>query len=284
MPLDDYTFKLSDSGVVLNTDLTSFPFVDIDKVVGLDSAPYRETTRDHEGTDGGFIDAEFERGRDIFLEGTVYCTVGSEETYMDSLKQNFAPVTTPIPFYFKAPGVNERVIFVKSRGTTYDWDQLRRIGATRIQFKLYAEDPRIYNNSLLSVVIPFGGSATTGIGFNLSFNMDFGAAIPPNGSFIFNGGNRSTPATMTITGPAVDPRIINDTLSKSLNFTITLGVSDSLVVDLANRTVTLNGSTNVRNALTTSDWFLFSPGNTFIRFGGTSGSGTLTVSYRYAWR
>jgi hypothetical protein len=284
MALDDYTFKLNDSGVVLNTD-PSFPFVDIDKVVGLDSAPYRETIRDHEGTDGGFIDAEFEKGREIFLEGTAYCTIGTEETYMDSIKQNFAPVTSPIPFYYKAPGVNERVIFVKPRGVTYDWDQMRRLGMSRIQFKMYAEDPRIYNNNLISVVIPFGGSATTGISFNLGFNLNFGTAIPPFGTFIVNGGNRPTPAIMTIVGPAVNPRIINDTASKSLNFTITLGGADSLVIDLANRTVILNGSTNMRNALTTSDWFMFTPGSTFIRYGGTSGSGsTLTIAYRYAWR
>src|SRR5882672_7106541 len=109
--LNDYEFQLNDSGVRLNSDSTN-PFVDVTKASGLDSAPYRETIRDHEGTDGGFIDAEFEKGRDIILEGTIYGTVANVETYLDSLKANFAPVATPIPFYFKPGSVSERLIFV----------------------------------------------------------------------------------------------------------------------------------------------------------------------------
>jgi hypothetical protein len=283
MVMEDNTFKLNDLGVVLNAS-PSAPFVDIDKVKGLDSAPYRETFRDHEGVDGGFIDAEFETGRDISLEGVAYCDVNAVETYLDSLKANFAPVTASIPFYYKAAGLGERVIFVKPRGVRYDWESARRTGETPIQFSMYAEDPRIYDNNLISIVIPYGGAATTGFGFNLGFNLDFGVAIPPFGSFIVNSGNRPTPAIMTIVGPVVNPRIINDTDSKSLNFTITLTGADSLVIDLDRRTVTLNGSTNARNTLTTSDWFYFRPGNTFIRFGGASGSGNLTIAYRSAWR
>lgn len=284
MPLDDYTFKFKDTGVVLNTDLSSYPFVDIDRVQGLDSPLYRETVRDHEGMDGGFIDAEFEKGREIALEGTAYSLIGEEETFLDSLKANYAPVTTVQPFYVKAPGVNERVLFCKSRGVRYDWERLRRTGITPIQFLLYAEDPRMYDNNLQSIVIPFGGAATTGFSFDFEFDLGFGASIPPFGSFVNVGGNRPTPPIFTLDGPLVDPRIINDTDSKSLNFTITLGASDSLVVDPANRTVTLNGSTNRRNALTTLDWFFLNPGETFIRFGGASGTGTLTIEYRNAWR
>jgi len=283
MPLTDYTFQLN-SGVVLNDDSVGIPFVDVDRVVGLDSAPYRETIRDHEGTDGGFIDAEFETGRDLSIEGTAYASVTTSETYFDSLKGNYAPVTSPIPLVLKAPGVAERVIFVKPRGVKYDWDTARRIGASPVQFLMYAEDPRIYDNLLNNIVIPFGGSATTGYAFSYGFNLSFGATVPPNGQFIINSGNRPTPALLTITGPVVDPRITNDTDGKVLPFSITLLGGDTLVIDLAARTVVLNGTTNRRSSMLSSDWFLFRAGSTFIRFGGASGSGTLTVSYRNAWR
>ncbi len=285
MPLiTDYTFKLGDTGIVLNDDAASLPFVDIDRVSGLDSTPFRETIRDHEGVDGGFIDAEFETGREIFLEGTAYCVTGLEEMYMDSLKFNYAPVTTPIPFYLKAPAVDERVIFVKSRGVSYNWDTLRRIGMTRIQFKMFAEDPRLYDNFLQQSVIPFGGEVATGMGFNFGFNFGFGVTVLPNGLTVTNVGNRPTPAVLTIVGPVVTPRIINDTLSRTLEFAITLSALDTLVVDLGNRTVTLNGNVNRRNTMTISQWFLLAPGNTFLRFGGASGTGTMTVTFRNAWR
>lgn len=282
--LTDYTFQLGATGVVLNNDALSFPFVDVDKVAGIDSAPYRETIRDHEGSDGSFIDAEFETGRDLSVEGTAYGVVGNIETYLDSLKANFAPVQTPIPFYMKLPGVVQRVIFVKPRGVRYDLDSAQRTGVTPIQFLMYAEDPRIYDDALVNVVIPFGGLATTGFAFSFGFNLSFGATVPPAGSNIVNNGNRPTPAILTIAGPVVNPVIINDTDSKTLPFNITLGGGDSLAIDLANHTVTLNGTTNMRAALQSMDWFLFNPGTTFVRFGGASGSGTLTVSYRNAWR
>lgn len=165
MPLtEDFTFQLG-TGPVLNTDSASLPFVDITKISGLDSAPFRETIRDHEGTDGGFIDAEFEKGREIFLDGTVYANANSVETYLDTIKSNFAPVTSPIPFYILIPGTVERLLFVKPRGARYDIDMARRLGMTNIQLGLYAEDPRIYAASETLATILFGSAATTGFGF-----------------------------------------------------------------------------------------------------------------------
>lgn len=284
MTLADYTFRLGDSGVVLNTD-PSFPFVDIDKVSGLDSPAFRETTREHEGTDGGFMDAEFERGREIFLEGTAYCDVSNVETYMDSLKANYAPVTTPIPLYFKAPNVNERLVFVKSRGVSYDWETLRRLGMTRIQFKMFAEDPRIYDSTEQTLTIAFSGFTGDGFGFNLGFNFGFGSAVLPPGGSVFNGGNRPAPAKITIAGPVINPRITNDTLGLTLSFVITLGASDTLVIDLGTRSVTLNGTINARGTLVDPTWWLLAPGtNSIIYTAGSGGGSTLTMTFRNAWR
>src|SRR5690242_17824814 len=109
---NDLTFVLNDTGIVLN-DSTSLPFVDIDSVKGLNSAPFRTTTRDHEGDDGGYMDAEFEKGRDIVLGGTIYADSSTIESYLDDLKENWAPSRTLIPLYFKAPGVSERFLLVK---------------------------------------------------------------------------------------------------------------------------------------------------------------------------
>jgi len=286
MALTDFTFQLN-SGPILNDDAVGLPFVDLDTIVGLDSAPYRETIRDHEGVDGGFIDAEFERGREISLEGFAYGIVGGDEDYLDDLKANFAPVTSPIPLVFKPPGVAERVIYVKPRGVRYDWESVRRTGKTPIQFLAYAEDPRIYDNSLQNVLINFGGLATTGFAFSFGFNLSFGVTVPPAGANVFNNGNRRTPAIMTITGPVTNPRIINQSESKTLEFIVTLGVGETLTIDLANHTVILNGVTNARNTLQAPDWWLFRPtseGHTMILFGGQTGSGTLSIDFRNAWR
>jgi hypothetical protein len=285
MPLtDELSFQLSDTGVVLNTDSTGLPFVDITGVIGLDNAPYRETERDHEGTDGGFMDAEFEKGRPVILQGQVYADTATMETYFDTLKANWAPSTSLIPLYFKSPGVDERLLFVKPLGCRYDWESMRRYGCADIQFKAYAEDPRIYTAEEQVVVINYGGEAGTGFAFSLGFDFSFGPAIPPTGANIPVGGSRPTPATLTIVGPITSPVITNDTLGVSLAFNLTMTASDTLVIDLANRTVLLNGQ-NRRNTLLVPNWFFLSPGSTFLRFGGGNGTGSsLTVRYRDAWR
>jgi len=282
--LNEYTFQLDAAGVTLNTDAT-LPFVDIERVSGLDSAPYRETLRDHEGTDGGFLDAEFEKGRDVILEGIVYADSGTIESYLDSLKENYAPVQTPIPFYLKAPGVDERVVFVKPRGVRYDWATARRLGITNAQFLMYAEDPRIYDSNLLNSVINYGGSSGLGLAFNVGFNVNFGGGATPAGTTLTNSGNRPTPIIFLITGPIVNPVITNSTSGHSLGFTIELLTGETLTVDTLNRTVYLNTSLNRRNTLTNPDWFFLDPGANTIVFGGTSGTGsTLSISYRSAWR
>ncbi|HEY9660893.1 MAG TPA: hypothetical protein V6C65_20760, partial [Allocoleopsis sp.] len=201
MAVSEYEFKLGDTGVLLNTSAVT-PFVDITLVDGLDSPPFRETFRDHEGEDGGFFDAEFEKGRDITLNGTLYADSATIEDYLDDLRFNYAPVTDPIPFYFYPPGVGERVIFVKPRGVRYSWTTARRIGMTEIQFMLYAEDPRIYTGGNEQVyVIAYGGSTGVGLAFSFGFNVNFGGGSTPAGANVPNDGNRATPVEFVITGP-----------------------------------------------------------------------------------
>lgn len=279
----DLTFKLGDTGVELNSSPT-LPFIDITRVVGLDNAPYRETERDHEGVDGGFLDAEFERGRPIILEGTLFAETGTMESYLDSLKANYAPSRTLVPFYYQAPGVGERVLFVKPQGCKYDWESLRRIGQTPIQFKMFAEDPRIYSSTLLSQIVNQGTSATTGRSYNKGYSYSYGVAVLPSQSNCVNGGNRDSPVTMTIMGAVTNPTIYNDTEGTSLRFLITLTASDMLVIDTQYHTVRLNGS-NVRGTLVNPNWFYLHPGDNYFRYqADTSGVSTLTLSYRSAWR
>lgn len=284
MLTEDFTFKLGDDGSVLNSD-AALPFVDILRVIGLSSTPYRETERQHEGVDGGFMDAEYEEGRRIILEGTVYADPDSMEEFLDGLKFEFAPVQVPIPLYLIAPGRAERVIFVKPLGARYDWDSRRRIGTADIQFVLFAEDPRQYTNTLNTVSIPLGSQAANGFGFNLGFDFGFGAPTFPNEDPITVGGNRPTPPVFEINGPVTGPRIVNLDTSQQLIFDIELGVGDVLEVDVANRLVTLNGISNRRDTLIRDQWFLLSPGTNNIEFRADSGGdSSMDINYRDSWR
>src|ERR1700743_1882487 len=112
--VNDSTFQLLDTGVILNDDtVLNVPFIDIEEVTGFDNAPYRQTKRDHEGVDGGFMDAEFETGRDIALIGTVYANNNPLETFLDKLKANWAPSSVLVPLYYYTVDQGLRVLYVK---------------------------------------------------------------------------------------------------------------------------------------------------------------------------
>lgn len=284
----DSTFQLGDNGVILNDDsVPNVPFVDITKVSGLDSAPFRQTKRDHEGLDGGFMDAEFETGRDIVLDGIVYVPLGQPlEPFLDQLKANYAPSTTLQPFYLLTNN-SIRVLFVKPLGVHYAWDETRRTNCATVQFYLYAEKPMIFDSTVINSTITVGATIFTGFGFPLGFNFGFGGvSTTSDGQFFNNGGNRATPAVLTINGPVTNPVIYNDTTGQNLNFTTTLASGQTLVIDTYYRTVYLNGISNRRSWLTNAGWFYLQPGQNFIRFRSTNAAdtGTLSVSFRPAWR
>lgn len=285
---NDLTFVLNDTGVILNESVAT-PFVDIYSVKGLNSAPFRTTERDHEGDDGGFMDAEFEKGRDVILTGTLYADTSVMETYLDLLKANWAPSTTQVPFYFKSPGVFERVLFVKPMGVNYDWTVDRRLGIADVQFSCFAEDPRIYSSTLLTAgPLSLGATVFTGFAFSLAFSFSFGGVSSTSDQVnLFVDGNRPTPPVMVIKGPVTNPRILNDTTSSEMVFSnITLSSTDTLTIDMKNKTIKLNGTANRRNLLQAPTWFYLQPGFNSIRYRAATSdpTSTLTITYRPAWR
>jgi hypothetical protein len=285
--MDPFSYKLTDAGTVLNPNDTSvLPFVDITQVQGLDTPDLRTTERDHEGTDGGFLDAEFEKMRTITLTGQVISNDPTTvQPFLDTLKSQWSVRNSAVPFYFGTPGVADRVVFAKPLGVRYDIDALWRTGACDIQFMCQAEDPRIYDNNLQTFSLSQGLAITNGFGFNLSFNFGFGAPVDPNQTNVFNSGNRPAPAVITLPGPFSNPVIYNDTTGNALSFQIDVASTDYLTIDLGYRTVKLNGSVSRRAALLEPDWFLLQPGSNFMRYRATtSGGPAATVAFRNAWR
>jgi hypothetical protein len=284
MPLDEYTFKLGDAGLILNDSATT-PFVDITRTVGFDSAMARETEREWEGNDGGFMDAEFEKARRIILEGLAYADIDALEMYLDDLKENWAVSRTLVPLYFKAPGVVERTFLVKPLGMRYDWETTRRYGEARVQFLAYAEDPRTYSAEELTVPILINSVSTTGFGFPLGFPFGFGTSSSGLGTNLYNYGNRPTPVVFNIYGPTINPRIVNDDTGEEMEFLITLGTDQTLVVDTKYKTVRLDGAYNRRSTMVNAGWFFLKKGDNHIRYlADIATSQYVDAVYRSAWR
>lgn len=282
---DEFSYRLGEDGVILNPDSLTVPFVDITKVEGLDSAPIRSTERDHEGTDGSFMDAMYEKGRNVLLEGMAYTSdPATTESFLDSLKANWAPRKTLIPFYFKKPGVNERFLLVKPLGCRYNVDTLRRVGSTDIQFQCFAEDPRIYSSNVHEETITQSQTALTGRAYNRGYNYGYGTVVDPSSKNIVIGGNRPTPVTFTIYGPAEQPTIIHETQGIQMIFDLSLASGSALTVDTYYHTVRVDGA-NRRAALVDPTWIMFEPGDNIIRYRSQiDGGSTLVVRCYDAWR
>lgn len=252
-------YQLDDDGVgVLLNGGVAMPFVDITSVKGLDSAQARVQVTAREGLDGSWVDATYEIERAVILEGKIYTDNTALETYLDSLKANWALSPTNKPLYF-GTDAGVRCVFGKPQGLRYSKESLRRLGCVEAQFIVTCGDPRIYSPTVVSQNLP--GTAVLG-------------------------GNRKTPPVIRINGARTNPSL---TLGgKTMTITYTLPGANYIDIDVVNRTAMLNGTINIRSVLSFSAgavWndFMLSPGNNVFTVGGT-GAGTITLTARSAWR
>lgn len=284
--LTDLTFQYTDVGVLMNGSDTTFPMIDVYSVRGLDSATYRTTTKDTEGQDGSTIEADFESIRTITIAGTIITSTGSAlEPLLDQLKANFAPTTSYLPFYFKAPGVAQRTVFCKCvSGFRYDWDSSRRTASVKFQVVLQAGDPIIYGITLNTTVGSLTTGVVTGFSFPFSFPFSFGASIATPGSFaVVNNGNRPAPFTATITGTVVNPSLRHEVLGRTVALGLTVSSGSTLSLDFAKRTATLDGQ-NVAGKVTKEGWFYLQPGSNGLRFLAETAAASITINAYDAWR
>lgn len=261
-------YQYSDTGVLLNGDDSALPFVDIESVQGLDMPEFRNQSHDREGLDGGYVDAPYLTSRTVTIEGTVYANPTNMEDYLDQLKANFAPTRDDKPLYFKTDNatLSDRLVFGKSLGFRYTKDANRRLGIAKFQVQIMCGDPRIYSVVEINQIIAWGAGA-------MNVNV---------------GGNRTTPAILTLRGPVTSPTVTHSVSGTVFSFSgFTLPAGNTLTINLNTRQVLQNGTTNRRHVMTlTGDWYELSPGtNTFTRTGsGTTAATEFQVTARSAWQ
>jgi Phage tail protein len=284
------TFQYTNTGVILNTDNSHvLPFIDVQKVSGLDNAPIRLSQADHEGTDGGYVDSQFETTRVITISGMVYCVPGSEEGYLDQLKANYAPSTVVQPFYFSTPDQGTRCCFGKSQGLNYDWDTSRRTGMFAFQIVILCPDPVIYGISSSTISATLTSAATGGRAYNRLYPLSYGGGGTTNAFVCVNNGNRNAPVVFDIFGAVTNPVLYNDTTFQTMTFLTTIAGGHFLRVDCGNKLVLLDAGSSQRSSLVgTPNWIYLAPGNNTIRFLGTQSPptpvATINAYFQDAWR
>jgi hypothetical protein len=250
--LTDYTWTFGDDGFVLNTDSLGVPFVDVTGVSGMDTAPQRTTTDEHQGQDGTYIDSSYMSMRTIVVTANLYTDPSDPDELLDRLRFDYNSDVVR-PFYQLTPGRPVRYVMASGGGCQYDIDTNRRIGMTPIQLTVLAGDPYIYDYPAQQGQISLATPSDLGIPFDIAFNTGFGGSLDTEGFGVFNNGTHTAYPTFTLYGPLVNPVIRNGN-GQTMSFSITLGPTDFLEVDCHYKTVKLNGTASRRSTLAGLYW------------------------------
>jgi phage-related protein len=255
---EDYDYLYKTNGFAFNGDYV--PLIDVNKVQGLDMPVMNANIDDTDGQHGGTAHIKFSQPRTIIVDGTLYADTLNIEPVIDELIGNYMPDDTNYPFYFKHPGVDLRYIMCKSLAMKADVDELRRLGSTTIQAQLVAEDPRKYVN-------------------NADQTMVAGTNYTPS-----NPGNVNTYAIFTINGAFTSVTFTNSTQSKSVTLVTTRVAGDVTVVDMRQRSVTINGIEN-SNVVTVGNWWdIPKGGGQTVKYTVTGGPPTSVImSTKQGW-
>ena len=146
------------------------------------------------------------------------------------------------------------------------------------QWTFYCPDPRFYDNTQQSASLI--GTNYLGRLYNRIYPLTYGGGAA--GTTITNTGWANTYPIITITGPITNAIVGNSTQGNYITIQGTYANTDTIIVDLRQRLVTLNGASARNLVAGGSNWFYAQPGANQFYLAGT---GTLagTTSATITW-
>ena len=266
---------------------TPFAVIDID---GLEGLPGLRVQDDNRGfNDGAFSGRDFYDGRSIVMTIHTFAGNGNSAQQNYNLLQNaLLPQqqgTQALQFLLSAADTAKTInARVRQNRTLVDVDYT--LGMIRSQWTFYSPDPRYFDAT--SSLVSLNPQTFNGRSYSKTFSYTFGSGSNQVQSYTSNLGRVNSGGVVTITGPVTNPNIGSVTQNKYLTVSTTLASTDTLTMDLTNKTVTLTDSTgavtNIRNLLSNgSSWFDIQPGLNALYFTGTSMTvGTTSASITYS--
>lgn len=238
----------------------------------IDTPDIRQTLTDRSEDHGQYLSGSFYAARQITVEGFVM-TEFLEQMWpaLDQLRGAFAlgERQTLKRLDVLQPGwAEKRFCRVRSGGAltiaSPGGGSEARKPYRDFQGVLVAPDPRLYGITLLDPdPHPLvGGSGNT-------FPMA-------------NAGNFPAPLTWRVVGPATNPKLIDDSRGRSIEYTGVVGSGANLVIDTLNRTATLSGG-NVYKNVSRFDDLSIPPGGSVLRALTEGAGGTWRAEHRDTW-
>jgi hypothetical protein len=232
---------------------------------------------------------DFAASRSIVLQIEVDA---DDTTALNSTMSTLLDITRPgldeSPLTLKVPGVaggGKRRVNVRPRRREVPIDLDFFYGLPMVTIEFVATDPRIYDATPWRVVTALP-SGTGGLSFPATSPLYFDAQSETGDIEAENQGTFPVAPVIRIDGPVTNPTVTHLEKGSTLDFTITLGASDYLIIDNESRSVLLNGTSNRYSTLTsTSQWWDLDPGDNTIRFRSDTNTeaAVMTAYYRSAW-
>ncbi len=160
-----------------------------------------------------------------------------------------------------------------------------KTGRSKYLIEAVAPDYRFFSQTLTSQsTAPTISSG--GVSLPTELPMDFSNVTGVPYLTLTNNGDEPTPPIFTIDGPGTNFTIQNITSGGIFQLNTSITATDQIVVDVANQTIILNGTTNIYGVKTGNLWDIPS-GTSELNFAPQTGSDTntlLTVEYRSAYK
>ena len=256
------------------------------KVEGLDSPPYRASYSDIAGVRGSNYNRSLSDKRAITIEWLILESSMTE--FLDERAEVFSE------FNAEASDSTGTLLVEVNDTTTYAINcavasiELGTRAApatyTYARAQLIAYDPVIYTQNYTTfsnIDPPGGGGAEFPLIFPITFTTSESGQVTAT-----NAGTLYTYPLVTLNGDLTNPLIANSTTGDYFQLNYTIPSGSQVVIDFKNRTVMLDGVTNLITSIVAgSTWWVIEPGDNIISLqtASTGDTGNMTLTYREAY-
>lgn len=231
--------------------------------------------------DGSWTTAQYAGPRLIHADGSLTADSWDGVTRAWDRLLEQLPFRTPAPITVSTGEgtVPDQITAIRQEGKPILKDRFgNRAG---FSLSLLAPDPRKYAAALQSVglVLPV---STGGLTWPVTYPVTYTGVVSNSSVTVINEGTWDSPPVLTVTGPCPPCRITNLTTSQSLRVVEAVAAGQSLIIDVAAGTATVQGQS--RRVL--GSWWSVVPGSNTIAFSadGYDAGAALTVEFRSAWK
>jgi len=281
--LNYYSFAFN--GFVFGGTNSPYQILSVD---GLESLPNIRNQDDNRGyADGMFTGNDFLSGRTVTITINTFASTGySAQANFNLLQAALLPQTsgtTPLQFQLSAAGGLQRLnARVRTNKTVVDPNYT--YGYITSQYTFFCADPRYYDDTLQTATLAVGNPL--GRQYNRTYNLSYGGGSSTLTTTVNNAGWATTYPVITLNGPITNPTLGNNTQGTYITIQGTYANTDTIVIDLDQKLITLNGSP-ARNLINGgSNWFSAPPGNNSFFLAGTGtliGTTAATITWRNAY-